>query len=289
MWAILALGTALLTSFNPILYKRILKNADPLIVIWTVNLLGLPMLGIFTWVLTPKLPELDWVFAIAVLASAGLNAIAHLANTRALQKEDVSLITPILIFTPVFTLVTAALALGERPSWRGLIGVGLVLTGAYWLNRSPGTGWRAPFKSLTLKPSVLLVLLAGLLWAITPVIEKLAIQHTIPQNPRLTAFAIETMLVLLLTYPTLVHKRLALKNLTIHRRELLLAGLISGSAPILGYTAFSLGLVGYVTTLFKLSTVLTVLWAAWLLEEGGLKQRLPASLMMVVGAILITV
>jgi len=288
MWAVLAFGAALLTSFNPILYKRILKNVDPLIVIWAVNLLGLPLLGIFTWVLTPKLPELDWVFAIAVLSSAGLNVIAHLANTRAIQQEDVSLVTPLLIFTPVFTLITAALVLGERPSLRGLIGVGLVLIGAYWLNRTPVTGWQAPFRSLTLKPSVLLVLLAGLLWSITPVIEKLAIQHTVPQNPRLAAFAIETMLVLLLTYPALARKRPSLKYLAIHRRELLLAGLISGSAPILGYTAFSLGLVGYVTTLFKLSTILTVLWAAWLLKEGGLRQRLPASLIMVVGALLIS-
>ncbi len=44
MWAIFALGAALLASFNPILYKRILKEADPLIVVWAVTLLGLPLL-----------------------------------------------------------------------------------------------------------------------------------------------------------------------------------------------------------------------------------------------------
>lgn len=196
MWAILALGAALLTSFNPILYKRILKNVDPLVLVWAVTLIGLPLLGIFTWTFTPQLSELDWVFAFAVLASAGLNAIAHLANTKALQREDAYLLTPLMIFTPVFTLVFAALTLGEMPSWRGLIGVGLVLTGAYWLNRAPGTDCLVPFKALSLRhgfdgptpatqrgalmPSVLLVLLAGLLWAITPVFEKIAIQHTNP-------------------------------------------------------------------------------------------------------------
>jgi len=69
----------------------------------------------------------------------------------------------------------------------------------------------------------------------------------------------------------------------------LLAVLIAGIAPALGYTAFSLGLVGYVTTLFRLSAVFTVLWSAWLLGEPGLRQRFPASLVMAAGAILIAV
>lgn len=295
MWAVFALGAALLASFNPILYKRMLKDATPLVLVWAVNLIGLPLLGAFAWTLTPQWPKLDWVFAFSVMASAGLNAVAHLANTKALQMEDASLVTPLLTFSPVFTLLVAALTLGETPSSRGSIGVGLVLVGAYWLNRSPQTDWLAPVKSLTLrhaqcgalKPGVLLVLVAGLLWAITPIFEKLAIQHTDPQSPRLTAFVVETLLVLLLTIPALARGRLSLKKLVMRRREPFVAGLIAGSAPIFGYTAMSLGLVGYVTTLFKLSTILTVLWAAWLLKEGDLIRRLPASILMVTGAILI--
>jgi uncharacterized membrane protein len=58
---------------------------------------------------------------------------------------------------------------------------------------------------------------------------------------------------------------------------------------ILGYTAFSLGYVGYVTTLFKLSTLMTVIWSFVFLKERGMAQRLPASLVMVIGAILIAV
>jgi len=66
MWGILALGAALLASFNPILYKRILKDVDPLIVVWAVTLLGLPLLGLFTLLLTPRFPRLDWTFFFAV-------------------------------------------------------------------------------------------------------------------------------------------------------------------------------------------------------------------------------
>ena len=45
MWVFLALGAAVLTSFNPILYKRMLKDVDAIIVVWGVTLLALPLLG----------------------------------------------------------------------------------------------------------------------------------------------------------------------------------------------------------------------------------------------------
>ncbi|PIV28358.1 MAG: hypothetical protein COS37_01090, partial [Anaerolineae bacterium CG03_land_8_20_14_0_80_58_20] len=90
MWIVFALSAAFLASFNPILYKRMLKDADSLVVVWGVTLLALPLLGALTFALTPQLPRLDWLFAIGVLGSAGLNVIAHLASTRALKLADVS-------------------------------------------------------------------------------------------------------------------------------------------------------------------------------------------------------
>lgn len=289
MWAFLALGAAMLTSFNPILYKRMLKDAEPILVVWGSTFLSLPLLGLFTFALASQIPTLDWLFVVGVIGSASLNVIAHLASTRALKLADASLVTPLLIFSPVFTLLISAVFLSEIPSTRGLLGVGLVLLGAYWLNRSSETGWLAPFKSLAITPGVTLVLLAGLLWAITPLFEKIAILHTNPESPRFAAFAATTLLVFILTPAVIVRGKSAIVKLSLHRRELILTGLIAGVAPVLGYTAFSLGLVGYVTTLFKLSTLMTVIWSFLFLKERGLAQRLPGSLVMVIGAILITV
>jgi drug/metabolite transporter (DMT)-like permease len=287
-WAFFALGAAILTSFNPIFYKRILKDTDPIIVVWGVTLLALPLLGLFTFVFTPQLLGLDWLFVVGVLGSAVLNAVAHLASTRALKLADASLVTPLLIFSPVFTLLISALFLGEIPSVRGMIGVGLVLVGAYWLNHNTGESWLTPFKSVAVSPGVGLVLLAGLLWAITPLFEKTAILHTYPENPRFTAFIATMLLTFILTPLVIVRGKSDIAKLSLHRRDVILAALIAGVAPVLGYTAFSLGPVGYVTTLFRLSTLMTVIWSFLFLNERGLAQRLPASFVMVIGAILIT-
>ena len=286
MSALFALGAAFLTSFNPILYKRMLKDAEPLVVVLGVILFALPLLALFTLAFTPQLPQVDGLFLLSVVGAGGLNVAAHFASAKALKLEDASLVTPLLTFSPVFTLIIAALFLGERPSARGVLGVGLVVTGAYWLNHS-GASWLAPFKSLTLKPGVALVLLAGLLWAITPLIEKTAILHTTPESPRFVALVVTTLLVLMLTPVVAACGRQAIGKLLLHRREWLLAACIAGGAPVLGYTAFSLGLVGYVTALFRLSAVMTVVWAALLLKERHLASRLPGSLIMVTGAILI--
>lgn len=287
MWALFALGAAFLTSFNPILYKRMLKNANATVIVWGVTLLSLPLLGLLTLALTRTPPDVDTLFALGVLGSAVLNVVAHLASTQSLKLADASLVIPLLTFSPVFTLMISALFLGEIPSPRGLLGVGLVLAGAYWLNHEPGRGWLAPWKALALKPGVALVLLAGLLWAITPLFEKTAIQHTRPQSPQFAAFIATALLVLLLTPFVIGRNGAGLSQLSAYRREWLLAGLIAGTAPILGYMAFSQGLVGYVTTLFRLSAAMTVLWGALILKEPGLRQRLPSSLVMVIGAILI--
>jgi drug/metabolite transporter (DMT)-like permease len=230
MWALFALGAAFLTSFNPILYKRMLKSTNATVVVWSVTLLSLPLLALFTFALTRQLPGLDALFALGVLGSAVLNVAAHLASTRSLKLADASLVTPLLVFSPVFTLLISAVFLGEIPSARGLLGVGLVLVGAYWLNHEPGRGWLAPLKVLALKPGVTLVLLAGLLWAITPLFEKTAIQHTRPESPQFAAFVATALLVLLLTPIVTMRNGSGLRQLALHRREALLAGLIAGIA-----------------------------------------------------------
>ncbi len=287
MWAILALSAAVLTSFNPILYKRMLRDVDPLVAVWGVVSLSLPLLAVFAFVTAPRLPALDWLFAAGILGSAAFNVVARLAAARALKLADASLIAPLLNFTPVLTVLISAVVLGEIPSPRGLLGVVLVLAGAYWVTRSPGQGWRGPAKTLAHNPAVRLVLLTGLCWAITPIFEKTAILHTQPESPRFTALASSALLALFLTPSALRKGTAAIRTLGRYRRELGLTAFVTAVVPVLVYTAFSLGYVGYVGTLLNLSVLMTVVWGCLFLKERGIAQRLPGSAVMVLGAVLL--
>ena len=78
-------------------------------------------------------------------------------------------------------------------------------------------------------------------------------------------------------------------GLRVHPRALIVAVLIAGIAPLFGFTAIALGFVGYVTALFKLGAIFTLLWAWLFLGERNIRQRLLGTLVMLVGGALIAV
>src|SRR5262249_39129107 len=228
MWALYALTAALLTSFLPIINKRILTTADVAVVAWIPNALSLPLLLVVTLALIGW-SSIDGLFLLAVLASGILNLVATLASTRALQLADASVATPFLSFNPAFTLLLSIFTLREIPSVRGIVGVLLIVLGAYLFQvKEVGKGMLAPVQALVRQPGVLLAIGASFVWGLTPIAEKIAIQHTIPENPLMVAFVTTILTVVLLT-PALWRSAGDLLEQVRRQRHLFgTAGLISG-------------------------------------------------------------
>lgn len=311
IYAILALSAAVLTSLLPILNKRLLRVATPAWVAWAVNAVSLPILGAGTLLLTQchfaeGVPTCSWtasqvdgIFVAGLLGAAALNWAATLLSTHALAAADASLVSPLLTFNPAFTLGAAWLELGEKPGARQAVGVAVIVLGAYLLEaRQLGAGLTAPLRSLARQPGTALAVLASALWGVTTVLEKLAIEHVRPPSGALVAFASVLLLVLSLTPGAFLSRRADQSRAgargqggpgerRMRQGTLVLAALLAGLAPLLGFSAIALGLVGYVTALFKLSAVLTVLWGWLFLRERGIRQRLLGALVMVAGGVLI--
>ncbi|GAC1379149.1 MAG: hypothetical protein NVS4B7_08380 [Ktedonobacteraceae bacterium] len=308
MYALLALVATVLTSLLPILNKQILRDVRPALVAWAINAFSLPILALGTFLLTQcsvtlfscttQLPHVDSTFILALLASVVLNWGATLLSTYALEKADASLVSPLLTFNPAFTLLVAWIAIGETPGLRETIGVTIILAGAYLLEvEEARTGLLTPLRVLVRRPGVLLAIIASAMWGITTVFEKLAIEHMKPQSGSFVALAGTVLMVALLTPAAFVASRKVdtseqtrgLYELRIHSRALFLAVLIAGIAPLFGFTAIALGLVGYVTALFKLSAVFTIVWAWLFLGEGNIRQRLLGAFVMLIGGALIAI
>jgi transporter family protein len=287
MWVFLALGAAFLASFSPIINKRLLVNVDVPLVAWAGQTAALPLLGLGLMLFFQPLPRVDKFFFIGIVGSGALNALAHLAFTRALKEADASLVAPFAVFSPVFTLLIAIVSLGEIPSLRGGLGVAIIVFGAYLINLKSGAGALEPLRELFVNRGINLALLSSFLWGLTPIFEKTAIQHTVPVNPPAAAFGSGVLLSGLLFPVMMIRASQPTTQVLKHWRGFLLLGLMGGVAPIMGYTAFSLGLVGYVSALFKLSTVLTLAWAFFFLGERDVIQRLPGAMTMLTGGVLI--
>lgn len=309
MAALFALIATVLTSWLPILNKYLLRDARPALVAWITNAAALPLLAMGTGLMTQctladppgfslvcaaHLPRIDGIFVMALLASVVLNWAATLLSTIALAQADASLVSPLLTFNPAFTLMIAALLLGEIPALRQTVGVGVVLLGAYLLEvRAARTHWLAPLHLLLRQPGALLAVGASALWGMTTVLEKLAIEQMSPPSGPLVALLGTFLMTMLLTPAALrsrSHENIeesGWQGLALHPWALSLAVLIAGIAPLFGFTAIAWGLVGYVTALFKLSAVLTILWAWLLLREGQTTNRLIGACVMLLGGLLI--
>src|SRR5215471_8865402 len=159
MYALLALIATVFTSLLPILNKRILRDARPALVAWAINAFSLPILALGTFLLTQctltpfscttRLPQVDALFLIALLASVVLNWLATLLSTRALAQADASLVSPLLTFNPAFTLLVAWVTLQETPGVMPTLGVAVVLFGAYLLEvEQARTGLLTPLRVL---------------------------------------------------------------------------------------------------------------------------------------------
>ena len=287
MWIIFALCAALLASFNPIINKRLLADTDVTVVTWAGQAFGLPLLGLNLILFFGPLPRVDGWFFIGILGSAILNTLAHLAATQALKQGDVSLVAPLFVFSPVVTLLVSSFTLREVPQLLPLIGVGSIIIGAYLLTLSSWHEAFEPLRAVVHQKALWLAIAASILWGITPVFEKTAIQHTFPENPTAAAFGALLALTLILFPIMLSQADRPLAQLRIRWRGFVVLGVIGGIAPLFGYAAFSLGLVGYVSALFKMSSVFALLWAFILLREKDVPRRLPGAVVMVIGAILI--
>lgn len=287
MWLAFALVAAGLTSFLPIVNKRLLADTPVAVVAWGINLLSLPLLGAAALSLF-GFPRVDPIFWLGILGSGVLNLVATLVSTRALQLADASLVSPVLTFNPAFTLLIAFLTLSEAPSWLGLVGVALILAGAYVLSHdAPSSAWWMPFAALLTRPALRLAIIASFVWGLTPIAEKLAIEHSRPADPPLVAFGSTALMALFLVPLAWRESKRPLRHLAAHRRGFVLGAAIAGIAPVFGFSAIGLGLVGYVTAIFKLSTVFSILWAFLILRESVGKERLSGAALMVLGAIFI--
>src|SRR5215471_2241474 len=306
MYALLALTATVLTSLLPILNKRILHDARPALVAWAINAFSLPILAVGTFLLTQcrlmplsctsQLPQLDGIFLLALFASVVLNWGATLLSTYALAKADASLVSPLLTFNPAFTLLFAWVAIGETPGLRQSIGVAVLLLGAYFLDvKEARTGLLTPLFVLLRRPGTVLAVIASAMWGTTTVLEKLAIEHMTPPSGPFVALTGTLLLVLLLTPNAFLSYgktdagggKKGWDGLCLHPRAFLLAVGIAGIAPLFGFTAIALGLVGYVTALFKLSAVFTIVWVWLFLGEENIRQRLLGAIVMLIGGVLI--
>jgi drug/metabolite transporter (DMT)-like permease len=178
-WFLLALGSAFGVATADFLIKRFFSDR-PVAEMAMLRFLGLVPLSLGLLVFMPW-PRVSPVFFAALALALPGEAAATLLYQRAIKLSPLALAQPFLAFTPIFTLATGFLILGELPSWLGLAGVGLVAAGAYGLNlHQARLGWHQPLLAVFREPGSWMMLTASAIYAYTAVLGKKALLASSP-------------------------------------------------------------------------------------------------------------
>lgn len=284
MWIILSIATAVSLAFRDFQIKKLVNNFDPLVVSWSLYLVSIPILVILT--LIWGIPEFSGWCVKAMLIGGGCDALASLLYVQAIKSGDLSKSIPMLSFIPVFQLITAPLVLAEYPSLLGGVGVVVVVIGAYLINVSKDSGsiWD-PFRLLISDRSCQLMLGVAFLWSISAVYHKIGVRS----YPAYFWVLMVAIFICTLLYPFIHYfSGPPWKKVLPEVNKLIVPSVLHVTTLITLYAAIALMQVAYVSSIRRLSILISVIMGVAILKEGQIKPKLIGATIMVSGAIIIT-
>jgi uncharacterized membrane protein len=284
-WFLLSLITAATQAVKDTFLKAAMGRTDPTVAMFLYSAGA----AVFLWLLAAASPEAVFspAFWPLLLLGGALGGVTYRLYGLALRRGDLSLTLPMLAFTPLFLLVTSPLTLGEFPRPGGLVGIALVVAGAYVLNlRERRHGLLGPVRALFTNAGSRLMLAVAAIWSIGANIDKLGLQAS---SPALWGASVYTATALGLL-PFLGRSlRPALAALPGIPWAIGAAGLLEAVGLFCQMHALPQTQVAYVIAVKRLSIIFGVLLGAAVFREPDLAHRLPGAAVMVVGVFFIAV
>lgn len=281
-WVWWALASALGIATADLVVKRYFADlpTTEVVVARFAGLLpaSLILLALIEW------PPLDSVFFMALGAALPAELVAMFLYVRAIQVSPLALTVPYLAFTPLFAIGTDYLVNGDLPSWAGLLGVVLLVAGAYGLNlHQARLGPAEPLRAIWQERGSWMMLAVSAIYAYTLVLGRLALHHS---SPLFTAGFYPLLVIAAVAAVLLPLKRLTWTWLGRPWPAVALAGSMSAMA-ICHYLALAEAQASYMVAIKRMSPLFAVLYGGFLLKEARLLQHLAAALLMVGGALVI--
>ncbi len=282
----LAFLTAVLESLRAVLSKKQTQHLDAFTIAWAFRfftfILLLPLLFLF------PIPQTDGTFWLAFVGAVIVNAFASILYLQALKHSDLSKVGPLITFTPLFMLILSPLLVSEYPSFVGILGVLLIVIGAYITHTKGAQAGNHqnlldPLLSIVREKGSRYMLIVAFLFSIGSNLDKIAITHSSVWFWAVVFNAGVTLVLL-----PVMFKPSARHAFTLNWKPLLLIGIVTAVGLLAQYTALTLMLVVYVIAIKRLAALFAVFWGLLIFREKFGVQRWIGALLMVGGVILIT-
>jgi uncharacterized membrane protein len=119
--------------------------------------------------------------SIALLSGA-IHALYWITHSQAYEGGDLSHVYPIMRSSPALVLILAVVFLGERFTWQGALGTGLITFGAFsiGLKGLAPKYWLEPFSALFREAPTRLAFMTLALTALYSIVDKWGVGHMHP-------------------------------------------------------------------------------------------------------------
>jgi drug/metabolite transporter (DMT)-like permease len=257
---------------------------------WTT---GAMTLAISAAVLTPlllfqELKPVSTDLALLILISLPIEISGYYLFLSAIRMADISLTLPLLAFTPVLTILTAGLLLGESISLTGGVGIAMVTAGAYLLNGDLAhrSLW-GPIKAIFSTSGCRRMLLVAVLWSLTSTLGKkgILLYGAVPYGIILVICVAAALVSI-----SFLRSRAGAGSLNFNKHNMalfLLGGLFMAGAQITHFVSLGLAPVAYMISVKRLSLVFGVILGRLLFKEENIGYRLVGASIMVLGVFFI--
>lgn len=192
------------------------------------------------WVISSGKAEMNFNWLLPGSVVAILAIVGAIMFIKAVQMSALSLVIPMLSFTPVFAVLSSVLVLGELPTPRQILGIGVIVSGAFtlgWAGKEVGSqGFR--------EPGIWLMIAVALCWASTLTFEKLALRHAMVP---IHALSISVLMGILMFIILMLQGSLSELKEIVHYKKLYLWAIISSSlatgTQLIAITVVQVGVV----------------------------------------------
>lgn len=282
-WFYLALLSAISLAFADAFSKKYFQKQSGLeILLIRFFVPGILLLPI---ALGGEYPSANSEFWLWIIILIPLELLAMLLYSLAIRDCPLYLTLPYLAFTPVFNVLTANLMLGESITLQKLVGILLVVCGAYFLNvekqRESGLEkYLLPLKAIVTQKGARLMLAAAIVYSITSVLGKGAVKYIDPAIFGAFYFSAIGFACLILT---IAIKPSSVKVIVAKPRYSLLVGVFMAAMVVSHFLSIAAIEVAYMIAVKRTSLLFGIVLGAVMFSEKNLSQHFFAGFLMVAG------
>ena len=262
--------------------KGLAQRVHPVLLTWVVFFFAIPF--ILPLVLIEGIPEINWKnLLLATFTSTTINIIAWNFFFKALRVSSLAHTMPFTAFTPIFIIPIAYVLLNELPGTWGIIGIVLIIAGAYGIHLN-SHNLLQPFRQIYYNRGTRYMIIVSLMWSLSATVEKVAV---LASSPAFYALFFHTVMALSYLIIIWAKDKGLFSSIDGNMKDFLVLGLISGLLVLFQFTALKYLLVSYVIAFKRAGVLVSIFLGVLFYREKHFLKNIFCTALMVSGVIFI--